>query len=231
MNQPDKPIFFGTPMVQAILGDRKTQTRRVMKPQPFDVPENAYFDTYNHDYSAFTLWTKDHRMCLGCGGSRADYAHWKPRYLLGDVLWVRETWCELYSLDGNDQPIEGTGKIYYAADNPEFPFSDFLRGDGTYKDYPAWRSSRYMPRKAARLFLRVTDVRAERVRDISDEDAKAEGVNVGIGWAEKMEHSAAERYAKLWDNINAKRKGGIYAWEHNPWVWVYTFERIEKPSM
>jgi len=99
-----------------------------------------------------------------------------------------------------------------------------------------WKPSIHMPKEAARLFLRVTDVRVERVQDISWEDCLGEGVKIRLDCCEPplvCMHCTECSYAwiafeKLWDSINAKRNGGVYSWDNNPYVWVYTIERYEK---
>lgn len=224
-----KPILFSTPMVQAILDGRKSMTRRVVNPQPINVSDGAYMDPYNHNYSHFTMWTKDNRMCLSCGGNIKNTAHWMPRYHPGDILWVRETWRENWmSMTGN--------KIY-----------DY-RADPYYSAYPAepdglpWRPSIFMPKLAARIFLRVTDVRCERVQEISDDDAIKEGCagavcdclhfGRGVHGCESCMNTGWQdpptlEFMDLWDGLNAKRG---YSWASNPWVWVISFERCEKPG-
>ena len=235
----EKPILFSTPMVKAILEGRKTQTRRVIKPQPHDVPIGAYMDTYNKDYTKFTLWTIDNRMCLGCGGNIKDTAHWKPIYIPGDILWVRETWAKVddhYVYLADDYPLQGC----------------------------PMKPSIFMPKEAARIFLEVKSVRAERLQDITPYDSCCEGVLVKLPesmqreqaglppiipekWKtydeEKLEkairnvaireyikrqlvmNSLVLRYWKLWDSLNAERG---YSWKSNPWVWVIEFSRIGK---
>lgn len=211
-----KPILFSTPMVQAILAGRKTQTRRAVKVTGNFAPETYRIvgNTHNPDNPLGLIYV---------GGIH------RPRYHPGDILWVRETWCHLYDLDDDDQCILGTGKYYYLADNPvKFPYNHFLRDDGTYRDYPAWRPSIHMPRAAARLFLRVTNVRVERINDISDEDACAEGCADANGYpicpgnkGATLPHTAIQAYMWLWNDINSKRG---HIWANNPWVWVYEFE-------
>lgn len=134
-------------------------------------------------------------------------------YHPGDVLWVRETWHQNYD-----------GSIAYKASAPP---------------NKGWKPSIYMPREAARIFLRVTDVGVERVQDITDADAMAEGFE-GVPCDHPMGRYACEDcmntgyrepptvgFAELWDRLNAKRG---YGWDANPWVWVISFDRIEKPE-
>lgn len=191
-----KPIIFSTPMAQAILGGRKTMTRRVMKPQPKIITA----DTARRCPLAF--W--------------GDGRWFKPKYQPGEILWVRETWRP--AVDG-ETGIR-LGSYFYKADG----------GSGAaFKDpYNPWRPSIHMPKEAARIFLRVTDVRAERLQEITEEDATYEGCvdTRGFIWSPDNEynnpHSAREAFKRLWDSLNAKRG---YGWEKNPWVWVIAFER------
>lgn len=196
-------------------------------------------------------------LCATCDDTGCD-AVIKPKYQSGDILWVRETWCKLWKLDRNDQIIEGTDRYYYAADgyNPT-PFNHFPdeNGSSSGRDCPIWKPSIHMPKEAARIFLRATDVRAERLQEITEADAKAEGIRsywltkeAGenaddwhesngppfIGAAKDLGGALCstrrEAYQQLWDSLNAKRDDGKFVWDRNPWVWVYTFEPIEKPA-
>jgi hypothetical protein len=121
-------------------------------------------------------------------------------YCVGDRLWVRETWQE--------DTVTKDGGYFYKAD----PDGCLLR---------SWKPSLFMPRKAARIFLEVKSVRVERIQDITEEDAKAEGVT-------KTDYRILDyktTFVILWDTLNKKRG---YQWESNPWVWVIEFRRIEK---
>lgn len=133
----------------------------------------------------------------------------------GNILWVRETW-----MPETEQGIHTGGYIYKATDKPEPDGESPLR----------WRPSIHMPRAAARLFLRVTDVRVERVQDITDSDAKAEGCFPGMQLAgpnSSPAHTARQGFMWLWQRLNDKRG---YGWIANPWVWVIEFERCEEPQ-
>jgi hypothetical protein len=183
-----KPILFSTPMVQAILEGRNTQTRRVVKPQPI---KKGHF------------WTLD-----GAGWSSSSvvpvYGHslyTRMPYKPGDILWVRETWYL--------ETFYGAHSYVYRASEPNYPVNV---GAGQH----GWRPSIFMPKDVARIFLRVKEVRVEKVQDITEEDTINEGVN------------NKEKFALLWDKLNKKRG---YGWEANPWVWVIEFERIEKPEV
>ena len=214
-----KPILFNTEMVRAILDGRKTVTRRVVMPKHLRVLDSHY----HKEHPEVPDKTLLEKLCL-------------PPYQPGDILWVRETWCQYGKLDDNDRMIEGTEKHYYRADgeNPT-PFNDFLvqhPGRDEHRETPVWHPSIHMPKEAARLFLRVTDVRVELLQDIDDDGAKAEGANYqdgkNVGWEEKMRRTAIDRFAEIWDNTIKLADRLRYGWAANPWVFVIEFERISK---
>ena len=128
---------------------------------------------------------------------------WRPCYKPGDVLWVRETW---------GVGIQLAGGIIYRADytGRKAPLAEGYK----------WRPSMIMPRHTARIFLRITDARVERLQDISESDAVAEGLTDPTRYTPGEN---IQRFAAFWDNFNVKRG---YGWETNPWVWAYTFERV-----
>ena len=174
-----KPILFNTEMVKVILADRKTVTRRVVKPKP---------------------------IC--CGPNIALMPHgWILPYRPGDILYTRETWAQ-----------NANGGWFYKADGKNEVFS--------------WKPSIHMPREAARIFLRVIAVGVERLQNIDEEGAKAEGANwrngKHIGFEEKMQRSAIDRFAEIWDSTLKPKDRALYGWGANPWVWVIEFERISK---
>ncbi len=189
----EKPILFSTDMVQAILEGRKTQTRRVVKGLPIN----------QSDY--------DLGIIKRDNGSLTGYGFEKIPYQPGDILWVRETWARL---NGDYRP-DNNGKIYiYKADH-------VTGNDGP--DLIRWRPSIHMPREAARLFLTVKDVRVERLQDISEDDARAEGCHAPCYDAITGEEHSDNRtmFKIVWNSLNAKPE---YTWESNPWVWVIIFE-------
>lgn len=206
-----KPILFSTPMVQAIMAGRKTMTRRVAK---FPRGCNPSWSGYSPDGGAI----------YGSNNIPAV----KAKYRVGDILWVRETWQDSTEWDGTLG-----GWIYKASENGE----EWERNTEEWK----WRPSIFMPKAACRLFLRVTAVRAERLQQITFLDALSEGVNpncierdghiehaeIATANAIGMQRSAVDAFHALWDSLNAKRG---YGWDANPWIWVYTFERCEKPE-
>lgn len=191
-----KPILFNTKMVRAILDGMKTQTRRVIKPQPTNP---------RHNNVGWIGWDDGHGYRI------------KPPCEIGDVLWVRETWQYVYTYDDYDKAIEETGRYVYFADDP-MPFTYWVDTDnGEYKDQMPWRPSIHMPREAARIFLRVTDVRVERLQDIDDDGVVAEGLEIGA------------QFDDLWNRTVKKSDRARLGWEANPWVWVIEFERCDKP--
>lgn len=135
---------------------------------------------------------------------------YEPPYQPGDILYVRETWCK-----------NADSKEYYYAAN---------RKAGACAPYGLkWHPSIHMPKEAARIWLKVTDVRVERLQDIDDASAKAEGANwkngKHVGFEEKLQRSAIERFAEIWDSTIKKDDLESYGWDANPWVWVIEFER------
>ncbi|GHU88128.1 hypothetical protein FACS1894202_03680 [Clostridia bacterium] len=188
-----KPILFSTDMVRAILDGRKTQTRRVLKPQPKGTPH--YNSLRYHWYDPY----------LGTVNPELQFLNDvipMPRqpFRAGDILWVRETW------------LEAEGSYHYLADTTS-EIQRCLTDDGH-----RWKPSIHMPFEAARLLLGVTDVRAERLSDISLEDIKAEGIID----PEKLS------FPDLWSSTIKPKDREKYGWSANPWVWVYTFEKISK---
>lgn len=198
-----KPILFNTEMVRAILDGRKTCTRRLVKFLP---GENPQWTGYIRD--GLMLYNGKNEPCIR-----------KAPYQPGDILYVRETWQYLYELDGNEQIIEGTGKYYYAATDT-IPFDTYVDASGVTHERVPWHPSIHMPKEAARIWLKVTDVRVERLQDMTDDDAEAEGcfdcTSIALGFPD------------VWDSTIKKSDLDRYGWDANPWVWVIEFERCEK---
>lgn len=222
-----KPILFNTEMVRAILGGRKTCTRRVIKPQWEECPTCKYVhNEYIYDKLAENVY------CARCGYPLEPER--RSPYQLGDILYVRETWerFECWNCEGDErgncakEPKKSVldktcGCYMYRA-------TDEISGDAK------WHPSIHMPKEAARIWLKVTDVRVERLQDITDDGAKAEGANwkngKNVGWEEKMRRTAVERFAEIWESTIKKTDKHIHGWNANPYVWVIEFERCEKPQ-
>lgn len=203
-----KPMLFNTEMAQAILEGRKTVTRRAVKFPPGWNPK-------------FTGYIPDRAVLYGSNNIPAA----KSSVQVGDVLWVRETWSQVY--------IRQKRYLYKA---------DADRGVGEGANLPIrWHPSIHMPQEAARVFLRVTDVRVERLQDITAEGALDEGTNVefpepkpsyiSLAYTEmRLKTAARQSFASLWDSTIKPADRPTYGWEANPWVWVIEFERCEKPE-
>lgn len=191
------PILMSTPMVQAIMQGRKTQTRRIVKPQPDEDEGTIGVGVFNPIRE-----TRDGEMYPGPDtfGAIADSGEFCvrcPYGQSGDLLWVRETWCR--DADTDDGYL-------YKATNPEAECED---GDGS-----PWKPSIHMPKAAARIWLQVESVGVERLQDISWDDAVAEGCPGYRPTQDEPTH----QFEKLWRQIN-----GPDSWEQNPWVWVVKF--------
>ncbi len=220
-----KPILFNTEMVRAILDGHKSVTRRVVMPQPICGGPNATFTPHDDDFflSAEKHWLR----CRVCGndpeysreGSNISH-NWKPPYLPGDIMYVRETFRIDYLSN-----VPGSGRVRYKADDT---YADFRFTPERYEMMrraqlkPGWRPNENMPKEAARLFLLVTGVRVERLQDISEEQAEAEGCTARGG------NLAKDGFEAVWDSTIKKADLPIYGWGANPWVWVIEFERISR---
>lgn len=211
-----KPILFNNEMVRTILDGRKTCTRRIVKD---GIPDDAMWG-----YRAFT--PKGYITCRGVYADGYGEGFYKLPYQPGDILYVRETWQYLYELDGNEQVIEDTGKYYYAATDT-IPFDAYVDENGVTHDHTPWRPSIHMPKEAARIWLKVTDVRVERLQKITEVQAQAEGCNSGLLTGVC---TARGQFEDLWNTTIKKSDLDRYGWDANPWVWVIEFERCEKPE-
>ncbi|NLB89991.1 MAG: hypothetical protein GX786_02055 [Clostridiales bacterium] len=207
-----KPILFNTEMVRAILEGRKTQTRRVVKQQGLLTSDTSYwFDTIDQ-----VLRNKTDNACDTWVSESDGKTAFTPRITPGDILWVRETWARAWNVTA---PWSGLEYVYKASCRKTSHVLVSEKG-GVLK----WRPSIHMPKEAARIFLQVTDVQVERLKDIflapSEENSSIakEGYKYGCdfiaGWNNTI------RYQDL------PQKG----WNANPWVWVYEFERVDKPE-
>ena len=208
----EKPILFSAPMVRAILDGRKTQTRRIIKPQPSKPFGGIFCD-------GVKWWTGDSLTGEVIETIRVPYA-------VGDRLWVREAWAEACELDDNDKPSSEM-RTYYRADGE--PFSRWLDPDtDEWRDGVKWRPSIYMPRWASRITLEVTAVRVQRLQEISPEDAEAEGVfryvaeySINKIFRDKRGEAAIGYFSGRWETLH-----GDGSWDLNPWVVALTFRRV-----
>lgn len=207
-----KPILFNTEMVRAILDGRKDATRRIVKGF---IPDDAVWG-----YTAFT--PKGYISCRGTFADVYGEKFFKLPCESGDILYVRETWMDY------------AGLTMYKAD------CDIYRLDSLNFAGFVWHPSIHMPKGAARIWLKVTDVRVERLHDITPKGAESEGVGNlfydDIGYGEKNYGTevdpeygiAKEQFAWLWESTIKKSDLDRYGWDANPYVWVIEFERCEK---
>lgn len=204
-----RPILFNTEMVRAIINGKKTQTRRAIKPQP----------TYKCCLGLCTDSTGKEN--IGCVGFGDDKIHLLPHEyasrpcMVGKTLYVRETW------------FRDNSKYYYRADGESIRIplltgetGEFDRADGL-----RWRPSIHMPKEAARIFLKVTDLKVQRLQDINAEQCIKEGVEPES--LEAGEEFTRGIFSDLWDSTVKRKDLDLYGWKANPWVWVYTFEKLE----
>lgn len=225
-----KPILFNAEMVRVILDGRKTCTRRICKDaNECTVPDMDFYNADKRTYAVHNFADLEHieqlstteRTCPICPG---------------DILYVRETWerFECWNCEGDEsgscpkEPQKSVldkvcGCYMYRA-------TDEISGDAK------WHPSIRMPKEAARIWLKVTDVRVERLQDITEEGAKKEGAidNRGFIHSPNNEydnvHTAREHFVKIWNNTIKKSNLDRYGWDASPWVWVIEFERCEKPE-
>lgn len=215
-----KPILFNTEMVRAILDGRKDATRRIVKGF---IPDDAVLG-----YTAFT--PKGYISCRGTFADGYGEKFFKLPCEPGDILYVRETWqC------WRAHRYEATADIRFRAGGDDVRLQ-FANGNTDsinrldydtfvhkwFSHYGEWKQSLFMPKEAARIWLKVTDVRVERLQDMTDDDAEAEGC---FDYT-----STALGFFYVWDPTIKKSDIDRYGWDANPWVWVIEFERCEKPE-
>lgn len=206
------PILFDTEMVRAILDGRKTCTRRICKDaNECTVPDMDFYNADKRTYAVHNFADKEHMEQLSTAERTCPICP-------GDILYVRETWKK--------------------APNGYYYYEDWQKND--IADVTKWKPSIHMPKEAARIWLKVTDVRVERLQDIDEDGA----VKEGIPWSEGRNCKAPfgcdacagegydeiDAFAELWDSTIKKIDLDFYGWNANPWVWVIEFERCEKPE-
>lgn len=222
----ERPILFSAPMVRAILDGRKTVTRRIVRP----VGNDDAFVLLDHGKGFWPYRSDDGESSITADGNETP--HSCPYGQAGDQLWVREAFSGPHCMDASDGckavPPSKWGdcsRIWYWAD-----------GNPTEGDWTRPRPSIHMPRWASRILLEITAVRVERLHEISEADAQAEGVErvvVGSGWRRYCDPDSEEvgvppcgdarrSFRSLWKYIN-----GAESWNANPWVWVVEFKRVQ----
>lgn len=200
MKEQMKPIIMSREDVLALLDGRKTMFRLVAKElDGVDILNCRHVDGDIQEPKGYPIGHV----------SLTERCKFKP----GDVLWVRETWAGL-----------NENEYLYQADDPDVNVWKIWRDKGVGAKYERWMSPVTMPREAARLFLRVKDVRVERVQDIAEKDAESEGFRTECGPLSSCPTCNVSEFHKEWDSRNAKRG---YGWDNNPFVWIISFERLE----
>ncbi len=217
----ERPILMNGAMVRAVLDGSKTQTRRIMKPQPKPSPRRP--GDFQWPCNAF-------QSMVSVADTRAPGAHGMagdacPHGAHGDQLWVRETFGYV-SPDEHQRPHSECNIEYradLAPDCTDRPGSWPVGECAGAPERPRWRPSIHMPRAASRILLEIVSVRVERLNDCSDADARAEGTPGGHGVIPSYNYNAtpSEHYSHLWESIN-----GAGSWASNPWVWVIVFKRV-----
>lgn len=212
----ERPILFSAPMVRAILDNRKTQTRRIMKHQPPDEDYQISWLINTTDPDKKHLQGKAHWINMkGKQNKESDIFFDCPYGKIGERLWVRETFAKMH-----DESGFGSGYMEYKA-SCKHPESII------------WKPSIYMPRWASRILLEITNVWVERLNSISEKDCYAEGIEELDGHFDESEYCSIAKkigacigdskpiFVQLWESIN-----GQGSWDLNPWVWVVEFKRI-----
>jgi len=227
----ERPILMSGPMVRAILDGRKLQTRRELKAPIDELFGNPViqFSDVGHSGAGWYAGESDY---LGEGSAFLRCPYGKP----GDRLWVRETWCGHWGDAGESGAVKFSngesvkqhdGSLGIATEaNPLWIYYRSTFGDAVPLDHLKWHPSIHMPRWASRILLEVTSVRVERLQDITEEDAIAEGCPHGgrsdlNSAGEEILESTVDWFRRLWGSIN-----GDDSWNSNPWVWVVEFSRV-----
>lgn len=197
------PILFNTDMVRAILDGRKSCTRRICKDaNEYTVPDMEFYNADKRTYAVHNFVDKEHTEQLSTAERTCPIC-------TGDILYVRETWKE-------------APKGYYY-------YEDWQRND--IADITKWKPSIHMPKEAARIWLKVMNVRVERLQEISAESALAEGADKYIHTNGGLdENMTITSFIGIWNSTIKKSDLDRYGWDANPYVWVISFERCEKPT-
>lgn len=214
-----KPILFSTETVQAILDGRKSCTRRIVKPQQF---VGMLPDKCKNKVPEEFLKEKKFMFKPYCDMTDIELINtaYKAPYQLGDILYVRETWHKY-------NKRVGEGKSCHMEEFYGYKASVANSEDAN----EPWKPSIHMPKEAARIWLKVTDVRAERLQEITAESALLEGTDKYIHLNGKFDKNAIlTSFMGIWNSTIKKSDLDRYGWDANPYVWVIEFERCEKPK-
>lgn len=208
-----KPILFNAEMVRAILDGRKGCTRRLVKPEP-----QGYFEVSEEPLHIYDTDRKQGKIT--------------PPYQPGDILYVRETFAWQPCWDcGMDAEQGGCTDHIYHSEKKEYGCYMYRASceDNEYPSADTWHPSIHMPKEAARIWLKVTDVRMERLQEITIDGIRNEGLSSMAVHAGDMK-IALKEWELLWSSTIKKSDLDRYGWNANPWVWVIEFELCEKPE-
>ena len=226
-----KPILFNTEMVRAILDERKSCTRRLVKPQPksklcytFAGSDSGTWGYPNR--TAHEIWGEEFKLPNDITEKELS-KRWNPPYQTDDILYVRET-CGISNMKdeskmsyivyraSEEQENEGCREVHLPDKKFEKMYESMAESE------QEWHPSIHMPKEAARIWLKVTDVRVERLQEITEVQAQAEGCNSGLLTGAC---TARGQFEDLWNTTIKKSDLDRYGWDANPWVWVIEFER------
>jgi len=202
----ERPILFNAPMVRALLNGSKTQTRRIVKQKLMQLGDG---DWHSFDHKGLNYRVNARHTTVGAWANLLQFC---PYGQPGDQLWVREAWRTVAEADPlPPRLMTAAYRIWFEADSPHQP------------GYGKYRPSMFMPRWASRIQMEIVSVRVERLQDISEADALAEGITYAqLPGNQQDDAKAITWYRGLWETIN-----GTGSWEANPWVWCINFRRIE----
>lgn len=197
------PILFNTEMVRAILDGRKTVTRRLVKSQHLKVLDSPYHKENPEAEDKMII----EKLCM-------------PPYQIGDTMYIRETWVFLPCVDCTREGTDcGRTCVTYGDKDSASDGCFVYRADHPHPEHVSWNPSIHMPKAAARIWLRVTDVRVERLQEITEEQLRKEGFIPEV--------QGHFKFKWTWDSAINKSDLARFGWAENPWVWVIEFERCK----
>ncbi len=233
----ERPILFNTEMVMALLNGTKTCTRRVVRYKYSNTEMKIKKDKYG---TRLIEIQKDENSDGSTYQKLLPFVEKEAPYQPGDILYVRETftWCPCWDCGLDTVPDGCKNPVIYDSKKKEHGCYMYRASceDNEYLSADTWHPSIHMPKEAARIFLKVTDVRVERLQEITVDDCHREGINIATssvtdGETLKRNHNfSLEKFETLWDSTIKKSDLNVYGWDANPWVWVVEFERCEKPG-
>ncbi len=220
--------------IPLLLDKRKTVTRRICRDgNDYVVPDMSFYNADKRTYAVHNYADKEHEDKLSLAERTCPICP-------GDILYVRETWCwepcQDCGMDTEEHNCcEESAKKFFNHDKGEWGCYGYKAslGDNVYPSVDTWHPSIYMPKEAAHIWLKVADVRVERLQEVTGAGILAEGVNNGKSnpaMGKRWENMQRIAFENLWNSTLKKSDLDCYGWDANPWVWVIGFERCEKPE-